>query len=133
LLTRLSSIQAALFLSLGLLVLPADTPTHFLGLSFPLQPQRFDFLGTLLLALSLGLLNFSWNQSALTGWSESYVYVILILSAFSFVAFFLWERRMGRKALIPTEVLGRTSLLVYLSLCLGWMSFGVFLFYTSVL
>ncbi|GFZ46638.1 hypothetical protein JCM24511_03858 [Saitozyma sp. JCM 24511] len=109
-----SSIQAALFLSLGLLVLPDDTPTHFLGLSFPLQPRRFDILGTLLLALSLGLLNFSWNQSALTGWSETYVYVILILSALSFVAFFLWEKRMGRKALIPTEVLGRTSALAAL-------------------
>jgi hypothetical protein len=40
---------------------------------------------------------------------------------------------MGRMALIPPQVLSKTSLLVYLSLWLGWISFGIFLFYNVLL
>ena len=128
-----SSIFSASSLLITLLVLPPDCPSHTFGLGFPFRSRPFDVLGTLLLCLSLGLFNFSWNQSAVTGWSESYVWVILILALICFVAFYLWERYMDTKALIPTEVLSRNSLLVYGSLWLGWMSLGVFLLYTTFL
>lgn len=103
-------------------MLPADPPARSL--------RSFDFVGLVLLALFLGLFNFSWNQAPITGWSESYVWAVLIVAASFGLAFFLWAKSMGKKALIPIEVLQRTSLLVYLSLWLGWMSLGVFLFYT---
>ena len=103
-------------------MLPADPPARSL--------RSFDFVGLVLLALSLGLFNFSWNQAPITGWSESYVWAVLIVAASFGLAFFLWPKSQGRKALIPIEVLQRTSLLVYLSLWLKWMSLGVFLFYT---
>jgi hypothetical protein len=90
----------------------------------------FDFVGFILLAFFLGLFNFAWNQAPITGWSESYVWAMLIVAAGFAAAFFLWAKYMGDKALIPIAVLQRSSLLVYLSLWLGWMSFGVFLFYT---
>ena len=95
--------------------------------------MRFDYLGTILLALALGLFNFTWNQAALAGWSTPYEWALLIASVATFVAFYLWERHLGSRALVPTAVLQRTSLLVYLSLWMGWMSFGIFLFYTALL
>ena len=93
----------------------------------------FDYIGSLLLVVALGLFNFTWNQAPLVGWGASYVWSMLIVSLVVFAAFFFWERRMGRRALIPPAVLSKTSLLVYLSLWLGWMSFGTFLLYTTLL
>jgi hypothetical protein len=104
------------------LLLPTDPPARSL--------RSFDYVGLILLAVSLGLFNFAWNQAPITGWAESYVWAILIVSAVFGLAFYLWAKHMGPKALIPIEVLQRSSLLIYLSLWLGWMSFGVFLFYT---
>ena len=95
--------------------------------------KQFDYIGTILLALALGLFNFTWNQAALAGWSVSYEWALLIASVGAFLAFYVWERHLGPRALVPTAVLQRTSLLVYLSLWMGWMSFGVFLFYTTLL
>lgn len=104
------------------MMLPVDPPARSL--------KSFDFIGLLLLAMFLGLFNFAWNQAPITGWSQSYVWAMLIVAVAFGVAFYFWAKYMGKKALIPIEVLQRTSLLVYLSLWLGWMSFGVFLFYT---
>jgi hypothetical protein len=118
----ISSILTSVLLGLGIVMLPADPPARSL--------KSFDFVGFILLAFFLGLFNFAWNQAPITGWSESYVWAMLIVAAGFAAAFFLWAKYMGDKALIPIAVLQRSSLLVYLSLWLGWMSFGVFLFYT---
>nr|XP_031857395.1 uncharacterized protein CI109_007217 [Kwoniella shandongensis]KAA5524467.1 hypothetical protein CI109_007217 [Kwoniella shandongensis] len=120
-----TAIFTFVFLLIGLLVLPRDTPHP------DPSSRRFDYLGTLLLSLAMGLFNFSWNQAALVGWSEPYVYAILIVSLLCFPAFFLWEKKVGERALIPVEVLTRQSLLVYLCLWLGWMSLGTLLIYSS--
>ncbi|OCF37435.1 hypothetical protein I316_00556 [Kwoniella heveanensis BCC8398] len=124
------AIFAFAFLLLGLWVLPSDRIT-----SPPNQPpisvrlKQFDYVGTLLLISAMGIFNFVWNQAPLVGWQTVYVYVLLIVSIACFAAFFLWERRVGKTALIPVEVLSKHSLLVYLTLWLGWMSFGTFLLY----
>jgi MFS family permease len=122
----IAEIRRAIFttalLALGIPILPSDPPAG--------SVRSFDFIGFLLLAATLGLFNFSWNQAPITGWSESYVWAILLVSAAFGVAFYFWAKHMGAKAIIPIEVLQKRSLLVYLSLWLGWMSLGVFLFYT---
>ncbi|WVF69910.1 hypothetical protein IAT40_004694 [Kwoniella sp. CBS 6097] len=124
------AIFAFAFLLLGLCALPSDRLS-----SPPNQPptsvrlKEFDYIGTVLLVFAMGIFNFVWNQAPLVGWETVYVYVLLIVSIACFAAFFLWERRVGRTALIPVEVLSKQSLLVYLSLWLGWMSFGTFLLY----
>lgn len=125
--TPASAIFIAVFLAIGLYILPPDQNLP------PRSERHFDILGAILLALGLGLFNFCWNQASVVGWEAVYVYVLLIISIITFVAFFLWERRIGRKALVPLEVLTRKNLLVYLSLWLGWMSFGTFLLYTTLL
>ncbi|KAK1926475.1 MFS transporter [Papiliotrema laurentii] len=120
-----TTLVAAAFACAGMLVLPPDDP-------IPPKSVRknFDYLGAVLLICSLGLFNFTWNQAPLVGWKVSYVWASLIVSVFLFTAFFLWEKKMGRAALIPPQVLSRTNLLVYTCLWLGWISMGTFLFYT---
>lgn len=80
--------------------------------------------------LFLGLFNFAWNQGPIVGWPQSYVYALLILSILAGVGFYFWERRAADDALIPVEVLHKNSLLVYVCLWLGWMSFGIWSLYT---
>ncbi|ODN85645.1 MFS transporter [Cryptococcus wingfieldii CBS 7118] len=121
-------LMAALLVG-GWFVLPPDEP-------HPDPSQRhFDYLGAVLLATSLGLLNFCWNQAPLADrkWQEPYIYTLLVVSLVGFAVFFWWERRIGKKALVPVEMLKKESLLVYLCLWLGWMSLGTFLLYSSFL
>jgi len=104
----------------------------------PSSPRSFtdkslDYPGAILLVLALGFFNFAWNQGPVVGWPVPYVYALLILSVVFAAAFYFWEKRMGDKALIPTEVLSRNSLLVYLCLFLGWMSFGLYALYLVLL
>ncbi|WVW78590.1 hypothetical protein I302_100546 [Kwoniella bestiolae CBS 10118] len=124
------------FLISGLLVLPSDYHPSSTSASAKVKLsdkiRSFDYIGTALLILSMGLFNFVWNQSALVGWEEPYIYVLLIISVLGFGLFYFYEKRVGSRALIPMEVLGRQSLLVYLTLWLGWMSFGTYLLYTKL-
>ncbi|ORX34486.1 major facilitator superfamily domain-containing protein [Kockovaella imperatae] len=122
-----TAILAAVILVLGIFVLPPDA-----NLAPASARRSFDYVGTLLLIVALGLFNFTWNQGPVVAWSAPYVWSLLLVSMLAFVALYFWEKRLGTHALIPTEVLSRTSLLVYLCLWLGWMSFGVFLFYTTL-
>lgn len=99
-----------------------------------LRQIPFDYLGALLLVLSLGLFNFAWNQGPVVGWPTPYVYVLLIASFGFGVAFWFWEKRVGsEKALVPPAVLTKNNLLVYLCLWLGWMSFGIYALYLVLL
>ncbi len=123
-----TALFSSAILALAVLILPPDEVHPSLA-----QVKAFDYVGTALLVAALGLFNFTWNQAPITGWSESYVWALLLVSVLTFVAFYFWERSVGSKALIPTAVLQRTSLLVYLSLWLGWMSFGIYLYYTAQL
>jgi hypothetical protein len=109
----------------GYAVLPADKRVQ--------STQRFDVVGTVLLALGLGLLNFAWNQGPVAGWSTTYVWIVLLVSALVFVLFLLWERRVGDQALIPTALMQKNNLLVFVSLWLGWMSLGIYWFYMFLL
>jgi hypothetical protein len=109
----------------GYTVLPADKRVQ--------STQRFDVVGTVLLALGLGLLNFAWNQGPVAGWSTIYVWIVLLVSALVFVLFVLWERRVGDQALIPTALMQKNNLLVFVSLWLGWMSLGIYWFYMFLL
>ncbi|WRT64885.1 uncharacterized protein IL334_001821 [Kwoniella shivajii] len=131
-----TAIFTFVFLISGLLILPSDQHTSSksssTSSSLSNQSRQFDYIGTILLILAMGLFNFVWNQSSLVGWEKPYVYILLIISIISFILFFIWEKRIGKKALIPIEVLDKQNLLVYLTLWLGWMSFGSFLLYTML-
>jgi MFS family permease len=119
------AILSAVMVVAGYFVLPADERVR--------SSHTFDVVGTILLALGLGLFNFAWNQGPVAGWSQEYVWALLLVSLAVFGAFFLWERRMGSNALIPLVMMQKNNLLVFLSLWLGWMSLGVYWFYMLAL
>lgn len=119
-----TAILTALFLGVGFYVLPPDS------LCPSVSKPHFDTVGAILLSLTLGLFNFVWNQAPLVSWSAAYIPAMLGVSLIFGGIFVWWERRVGKGALIPMEVLSKQSLLVYLSLWLGWMSYGTFLLYT---
>ncbi|WWC67828.1 uncharacterized protein I206_101745 [Kwoniella pini CBS 10737] len=118
-----------IFLICGLFILPSDE--NISSNIIRKKIKSFDYGGTILLIFSMGLFNFVWNQSSLIGWEKQYIYILLILSILSFISFIFFEKNLGKKALIPIEVLSNQSLLVYLTLWLGWMSFGTFLLYST--
>lgn len=119
------AILSAVIGVVGLYIIPSS-PRAF-------RNQSLDYVGALLLILTLGFFNFAWNQGPVVGWPVPYVYALLIVSVLFGIVFYFWERRMGDRALIPTEVLGKNSLLVYLCLWLGWMSFGLYALYLVLL
>ncbi|KIR26237.1 multidrug efflux pump [Cryptococcus deuterogattii LA55] len=121
-----TAILTALFFGAGFYVLPPDS------LCPPASKAHFDAIGAILLSLTLGLFNFVWNQAPLVSWSTAYIPVLLVTSLIFGGIFVCWERKVGKGALIPIEVLSKQSLLVYLSLWLGWMSYGTFLLYTTL-
>jgi hypothetical protein len=51
---------------------------------------NFDWLGAILGVPGLLLLNISWNQAPIDGWSTPYVYVYLILELL-FLVLFTWQ------------------------------------------
>ncbi|KIR51255.1 multidrug efflux pump [Cryptococcus gattii Ru294] len=121
-----TAILIALFFGVGFYVLPPDS------LCPPVSKAHFDAIGAILLSLTLGLFNFVWNQAPLVSWSTAYIPVLLVTSLIFGGIFVWWERKVGKGALIPIEVLSKQSLLVYLSLWLGYMSYGTFLLYTTL-
>lgn len=136
--------MCALCFAAGLFALPRDPPV--------VQGYTLDYIGFMLSTTGLVLLNFAFNQGPAVGWEIPYgqkhrvhvlysyhrmisdnlsflfsVYALLIVGVLALVATYIYEARLGSAALIPTEVLHKNALLVYLCLWLGWMSFGIFL------
>ncbi len=114
----ITAIVTAVFAGLGLIILPNEAPNRDLP---PLDWLGFGLGGTALL-----LLCFSFGQGANVGWHVPYVYALFVVSIVLFVAFILWERYMGDRALVPMSVWTRQSVLVLLALWFGWMSFGIY-------
>lgn len=117
-----SAIACAVFAVLGQVVLPSgggDTT------------RRFDWVGATLGTAGMTLVCFAWNQAPLVGWEVPYVPTLLAVGLILLGAFVLWESRMGESSLVPLSIFTKEVLLVLLALWWGWMSFGIFLFYTS--
>lgn len=49
-------------------------------------------------------------------------------------AFGYWQKKKGEKALLPARMFAKKEVpMVLLALVFGWMSFGIFLYYTVAL
>lgn len=112
------AIVAAVFAALGMIILPNEAG----------QPGKYplDWLGFGLGGAGLLLLCFSFSQGGVVGWHTPYVYALFVVSIVLLVAFVLWEKRLGDRALVPLKVWNRQSIVVLLALWFGWMSFGCF-------
>ncbi|CAG8226247.1 unnamed protein product [Penicillium nalgiovense] len=107
--------------ALGLLAIPSihhDSPfdKSFLGL--------LKALDVLVGACGIGglvLVNIAWNQAPIVGWSEPYVYVLLIIGILSIAAFFYVEFRVAEHPLIPFHAFSRDVSFVLGCVVCPWM------------
>lgn len=114
---------------LGLLVVPSihhDTPfdKSFLGLL-----KALDVLGGACGIGGLVLVNIAWNQAPIVGWSEPYVYVLLIIGILLIAAFFCVEFWVAEHPLIPFHAFSRDVSFVLGCVACGWGSFGIWIYY----
>ncbi|KAI9682575.1 MAG: hypothetical protein M1822_006873 [Bathelium mastoideum] len=122
---------------LGYLVIPEDDPRVLLSRRSTKSSlsalreffEAVDALGGVVGVTALVLVNFAWNQAGVVGWSEPYVYVLMIVGVLLVPAFFWIELRVVRSPLLPFDVLNGKVGAVLVCIACGWGSFGIWVFY----
>ncbi|KAI4132386.1 MAG: hypothetical protein LQ338_000734 [Usnochroma carphineum] len=109
-------------------IIPHKIGSPVPGLSF----RQFDYIGTILGVTGLVLFAFAWNQASVVGWQQAYIYVLLIIGVILIVAFTFSQSRVPAPVL-PNSLWTRKGFTpVVTAMAFGWMSFGIFLYYTTV-
>jgi MFS family permease len=90
--------------------------------------SKMDWQGAALGIMGLLLLNISWNQAPIDGWSTPYVYVLLIAGFICIGLFVLQEKRAEQPILDLTLFNGRVAAVLVIT-GLGWSSFGIWFYY----
>lgn len=124
------------FWAIGSLFLGAATVIvvpHSVGSPIPgLSLMQFDYVGTFLGVTGLILFAFGWNQPSVVGWQEPYTYALLIVGIVFIVAFAISQSHVSAPVL-PNSLWTRKGFSpVVTAMSFGWMSFGIFLYYTTV-
>jgi MFS family permease len=124
------------FWALGCLILGIATfvvVPHRVGSPIPgLRLQQFDYLGAFFGVAGLILFAFAWNQASVVGWKEPYVYALLIVGIVLIVAFVVSQSHVSVPVL-PNSLWTRKGFSpVVTAMSFGWMSFGIFLYYTTI-
>jgi MFS family permease len=119
----LYAIGCFLITALGLWVIPRHSKFHG-----TIARPNFDWLGAILGVPGLLLLNISWNQAPIDGWSTPYVYVLLILGLL-FLVLFTWQERRTKDPILDIAIFNRHVAAVLATTGLGWSSFGVWFYY----
>jgi len=106
---------------------------HSVGSPIPgLSLKEFDYIGTFLGVTGLILFAFSWNQASVVGWQEPYTYALLIVGIIFIVAFAFSQSHVSNPVL-PNSLWTRKGFTpVVTAMSFGWMSFGIFLYYTTI-
>lgn len=113
---------------LGFFIIPHTPPPTFPNDGISIW-ERIDFAGSLVGVSGLVLFNFAWNQGPVAGWTDVYVYVILIIGSLVIGLFFFVESR-ARFPLLPFDALNRSTGFVLACIATGWSSFSIWLFYS---
>ena len=119
----------SLFLGIAtFIVVPHSIGTPIPGLSL----KQFDYVGTLFGVTGLILFAFAWNQASVVGWQEAYIYVLLIIGIVLIIAFAFSQSHVATPVL-PNSLWTRKGFAgVVTAMLFGWMSFGIFLYYTTI-
>jgi MFS family permease len=88
----------------------------------------FDWLGSVLGVGGLILLNVSWNQAPIDGWSTPYVYVLLVLG-FLLLGLFFWQEKRAAQPITDISIFNSRVVGVLFTTALGWSSFGIWFYY----
>jgi hypothetical protein len=115
------SIGCFFIAAIGLWVIPVDYPRNH-------KAVQFDYIGSALGVAGLLLLNISWNQAPIDGWSASYVYVLLIVG-FLLLGLFILQERRAVDPILDVAIFSRRVVAVLVTTGLGWSSFGVWFYY----
>ena len=106
---------------------------HSIGTPIPrLSLKRFDYIGTFLGVTGLILFAFAWNQASVVGWQQPYVYVLLIVGIALIVAFAFSQSHVSTPVLPNSLWLRKGFTGIVTAMFFGWMSFGIFLYYTTL-
>lgn len=109
-------------------VVPHSVGSPIPGLSF----KQFDYIGSFLGVAGLTLFAFAWNQTSVVGWQEPYTYALLIVGIVFIVAFAISQSYVSAPVL-PNSLWTRKGFTpVVTAMAFGWMSFGIFLYYTTI-
>ncbi|KAF2158714.1 hypothetical protein M409DRAFT_71505 [Zasmidium cellare ATCC 36951] len=112
--------------SLMVVSLPWDRPVDGGG--------KIDWVGAYLGVGGLILFNFVWNQAPGVGWTEPYIYILLIVSLLHLAAFLLWEAKFAPSPILPFSIWKAPSFkLMLLIVFFSFMSMGIFLWYFSLI
>ena len=112
---------------LGVFLIPY-TPPPVLDTSESMW-TRVDIWGATTGVIGLVLINFAWNQAPIAGWSNPYIYVLLIVG-FTFMGVFTYvESRVAKYPLVPPEAICASTGFLLGCVALGWASFGIWIFY----
>ena len=118
-------------LSLGItcwIVIP-----HRIGSPIPgLSLKHFDYAGSFLGITGLTLFAFAWSQASVVGWQEPYTYILLIVGVICIIAFGFSQSRVSAPVLPNSLWTQKGFTPVVTALAFGWMSFGIFLYYTTI-
>lgn len=127
------SIVLAGVVVLGYFVIPSSLDSHRQSRKHGLMHliiTELDMAGTITGVTGLVLLNISWNQAPIVGWSEPYVYIVLILGFLALAAFFAIEINFARQPLIPFKAFKSDVSFVLGAMACGWGCFGIWFYYT---
>ena len=106
---------------------------HRVGSPVPeLSLEQYDYIGTFLGLVGLILFAFAWNQASVVGWQEPYTYALLIVGLVFIIAFVFSQSHVSAP-ILPNSLWTRKGFSpVATALSFGWMSFGIFLYYTTI-
>ena len=106
---------------------------HSVGSPMPgLSIKQFDYVGSVLGVTGLILFAFAWSQASAVGWQEPYTYILLTVGILFIIAFVLSQSHVSAPVL-PNSLWTRKGFSpVVTAMAFGWMSFGIFLYYTTI-
>lgn len=127
------TILCFLLATVGLFVIPKEKFVDTMHDS-ELDQNRFKFVtlidipGAVTSISGLVLINFSWNQAPIVGWTDPYTYILLI-AGFLCLGAFVFVERKAKYPLVPTSIF--TSDVAWTLSCVacGWASFSIALYY----
>ena len=124
------------FWAIGCLILGIVTfvvVPHEIGTPLPgLSLRQFDYLGSFLGITGLILFAFAWNQASVVDWQEPYTYALLIVGIVLIVAFAFSQSYVSAPVLPNTLWTRKGFSPVVTAMAFGWMSFGIWLYYTTI-
>lgn len=127
------AILCFLLAAAGVFVIPKEQLVGAMRNSEPDQ-NRFHFItlidipGAIAGISGLALINFSWNQAPIVGWTNPYTYILLIVGFLCLGAFVFIERK-AKYPLVPTSIFTGDVAWTLSCVACGWASFSIALYY----